>query len=150
MVKLRSTNGPPTVDRFFSAASYAQLQIQAESTKLANLQNFVLNGVFTYWNKLVENFSNRELTNPSDRLPAMHGLAQALHKSHIQGDGFLNEYSHEHWIRDFLRSLLWHAVSREWCQFPQQIMHHHGPGLRTTRESGFFQTFRRLVRSSMK
>ena len=105
MVKLRSPNSPPTVERYktnYSAAFYAQ---HCKHNFLIIHQS-VLDDVFTYWNKLVETFSDRDLTNPLDKLPAMHGLAQALHKSHIQDESFSREYFYGHWMRDLHKNLL--------------------------------------------
>ncbi|KAE8448764.1 hypothetical protein EG329_008980 [Mollisiaceae sp. DMI_Dod_QoI] len=48
--------------------------------------------IYTYWLKLVETYSAKNLTRSSDKLPAINGLAQALHKSRLPGESFDNAY----------------------------------------------------------
>lgn len=67
--------------------------------------------LFMYWRTLVETFSQLRLTYGSDKLPAILGLAQALHKSYVYIGIFSQEYCNGQWIRDLHRSLLWYAVS---------------------------------------
>ncbi|CZR51427.1 uncharacterized protein PAC_01303 [Phialocephala subalpina] len=73
---------------------------------------------YTYWLKLVENFSAKDLTRPSDKLPAISGVAQALHKSRLSGETFDVAYSQGLWREDVAHSLLWYPINGEHHDIP--------------------------------
>lgn len=55
-------------------------------------------------------FSGLDLTNYLDRYPSIEGLARALHKYHIQGCSFNEEYCDGDCIVYMHKSLLWCLV----------------------------------------
>jgi hypothetical protein len=57
------------------------------------------------WPEIIEEYTRRSLTNPSDRLPALQGLA-----SHISTQVLNDEYLFGHWKSQLPRTLLWHTV----------------------------------------
>lgn len=56
---------------------------------------------FSKWRRVLERYSSRLLTNRSDRLPALSGLAKRIQA--LTG----SEYAAGLWCRDLLRELLW-------------------------------------------
>ncbi|KAL2355488.1 heterokaryon incompatibility protein-domain-containing protein [Cryomyces antarcticus] len=61
------------------------------------------------WQNVVEEFTRRELTRPSDRLPAILGLASAMGRA--TSDLFTtNEYFFGLWRRDLVKGLLWQSI----------------------------------------
>jgi hypothetical protein len=64
--------------------------------------------VYDYWYKLVAEYTKCDLTKEMDRLPAIQGLAQALHKSFMPwAKPFADEYLSGIWDGDRVRGLLW-------------------------------------------
>lgn len=59
------------------------------------------------WYSTAEDYSSRTLTDPTDKLVALSGLASLLASSLADGDG---EYLAGHWKRDLAEGLLWHTV----------------------------------------
>jgi hypothetical protein len=57
--------------------------------------------VLLCWRTIVEEYSSRELTRASDKLPALSGLA------HMVQAAIGSEYAAGLWFNDFLRGLLW-------------------------------------------
>lgn len=117
MVKLRSPNGPPSINRYlpdYSANGFEGHQAP-KSDLFMSTHDSVLNDIRAYWNGIVEMFSSLEFTDPLDKLPAIEGLARALHKYHIQGGSFDEEYCEGHWIGDMHRSLLWYPATATEC-----------------------------------
>lgn len=66
--------------------------------------------LYIYWYHLVEAYSQKGLTNSQDRLPAILGLAQAIHKSGIPYQTFQDCYRHGIWLSK-PSSLLWYLSS---------------------------------------
>jgi len=101
LVKIRSKNGPPS----------ALLQHAPESLN----QILYLNQTYVYWYWLVETYSTRHLTRPSDKLPAIQGLAQGLYRSFLAGyqresnAAFLYAYANGLWLSDICNGLQWHV-----------------------------------------
>ncbi|KAH7083079.1 heterokaryon incompatibility protein-domain-containing protein, partial [Paraphoma chrysanthemicola] len=58
-------------------------------------------GALTFWHSVVRDYSSRHLTNAADKLPALSGLAAALHQR--TGD----EYLAGLWKKSVLDDLLW-------------------------------------------
>jgi len=109
MIKLNSPNGLPTMSRYlpdYSTDAFSKNQ-KYNLDSFLSIHNAVLEEMWGYWNRVIESFSSLDLTNHLDRLPAIEGLARALHKYHIQGGSFDEEYCDGHWIGDMHRSLLW-------------------------------------------
>lgn len=70
---------------------------------------------YQIWYQLVENYTQRELTQESDRLIAIDGLAQAM--ANMTGDIYLVGL----WMKPLLAQLLWHVdtgvVQVEWDSY---------------------------------
>ncbi|KAJ8111893.1 hypothetical protein ONZ43_g5515 [Nemania bipapillata] len=79
-----------------------------------------LSEIFAAWDRIVEAYTERLLTNPDDKLPALSGLAQLAHKSisiapRDDGHGSVNEtsLSRQHgyvaglWVDNLVRGMLW-------------------------------------------
>jgi hypothetical protein len=60
--------------------------------------------VFLCWRTIIEEYSSRELTRASDKLPALSGLA------HLVQAAVRSEYAAGLWCNDLLRSLLWRRL----------------------------------------
>jgi hypothetical protein len=71
------------------------------------IQPTPLASLYEYWCKIVETYSNKKLTVDMDNLPAIHGIAQALHKSRMADQAFEECYYNGVWTTDFTRELLW-------------------------------------------
>ena len=67
----------------------------------------VLSPLYRYWYHLVEAYTQKDLTKTDDRLPAIFGLAQALHKSGMPYEIFAECYQNGVWLSE-PTSLLWH------------------------------------------
>ena len=68
--------------------------------------NKSLSPLYRYWYRLVEAYTCKDLTRAADRLPAINGLAQALHKSGIPYKPFSVCYQSGVWLSE-PTSLLW-------------------------------------------
>lgn len=60
--------------------------------------------IYDSWFRVVEDYSQRDLTFPNDRFPAISGLAQEVEA--LTGDRYLAGL----WEKDFLRGLVWKTV----------------------------------------
>lgn len=82
---------------------------------LAHQPRHRLPELYRVWYKLVENYTQRELTQDSDRLIAVDGLARAM--ANMTGDIYLAGL----WKKPLLAQLLWHVdtgiVQIEWDDF---------------------------------
>ncbi|KAK8102437.1 hypothetical protein PG984_015583, partial [Apiospora sp. TS-2023a] len=82
-------------------------------------------GALRWWEDVVHYYTSRQLTNPSDKLPALSGLAQ-LHKR-VKGGGFGR-------IRSFttsagiIPSTIGPQPQVAWVEDHRATAHHHGPG----------------------
>jgi hypothetical protein len=65
--------------------------------------NRLLRSHFRMWYKLVELYSSRSLTISSDKLPAISGIAQLMHR------GFRCEYGAGLWKEDLSKGLCWYV-----------------------------------------
>lgn len=63
-----------------------------------------LGEVYRSWRTIVEEYSSRELTRASDKLPALSGLA------HLVQASVGSQYAAGLWVNDFLRGLLWRRL----------------------------------------
>ncbi|KAH8594872.1 heterokaryon incompatibility protein-domain-containing protein [Bisporella sp. PMI_857] len=66
--------------------------------------------LYNYWFRLVEAYTRKDLTQVNDRLPAIFGLAQALHKSGMPYQIFSDCYQDGIWLSE-PTSLLWYLDS---------------------------------------
>jgi len=67
--------------------------------------------LFNYWYRLVSAYTSKDLTKAGDRLPAIFGLAQALHKSGMPYNIFSECYQNGIWLIE-PASLLWYLQSK--------------------------------------
>jgi hypothetical protein len=63
--------------------------------------------VYDFWCMLVEDYSKKNLTVKTDKLLAIHGLAQALHRTRLTGSPFAESYYYGLWLDDFAHGLMW-------------------------------------------
>lgn len=56
---------------------------------------------FNFWLKIIENYSSRQLTKPTDALPALSGLAREFHRA--TGDSYIAGL----WKMDLVQGLSW-------------------------------------------
>lgn len=63
--------------------------------------------LYRYWYRLLEAYTQKDLTNATDRLPAIFGLAQAIHKSGMPYRIFSECYQDGNWLWE-PSSLLWY------------------------------------------
>jgi hypothetical protein len=113
LVKFKSVNGPPDLYRG-PDYSAGDPKPRSQAYRLNDSFTFVLPynemaPVYDYWYRLIENYSSMSLTKATDRLLAVKGLAQALHKSRMPKMTFAQSYFNGIWIEDLARSLLWYA-----------------------------------------
>lgn len=80
-------------------AKFKRLNIALQPTDLAPL--------YEYWYKIIEVYSQKKLTVATDKLPAIHGIARALHRSRMAHRVFEECYHNGIWINDLTRQLLW-------------------------------------------
>jgi hypothetical protein len=114
MAKINSYSGPPkrnndTIstkplehtgqDLSNPEAKFKRLNIAVQPMDLASL--------YEYWYKIIEVYSQKKLTVTTDKLPAIHGIAKALHRSRMAHRVFEECYHNGIWIKDLTRQLLW-------------------------------------------
>ncbi len=88
-----------------------EYEAQCRVSLLAANSPFTANGL---WSTTSDSYAMRKLTRPTDRLPALSGVA------HIAGDRWGYPYLAGHWEDDFfLFSLCWHADRDN----PRQVAH---------------------------
>ena len=58
---------------------------------------------YAVWHKIIEEYSERNITKVSDRLPALSGIAQRLSQLRLSK----GKFAAGHWEQDFPRGLLW-------------------------------------------
>jgi hypothetical protein len=75
----------------------------------ANSDSLSLSNVINVWHKLVEEYSKKELTRETDRLPAISGLA-----AHVQAARNLGKYFAGIWEFDLPGGLLWTTEDARW------------------------------------
>lgn len=66
-----------------------------------------LSPLYNYWYRLIKAYTSKELTKALDRLPAIFGLAQALHKSGMPYKIFSDCYQNGVWLPE-PASFLWY------------------------------------------
>ncbi|KAK0723248.1 heterokaryon incompatibility protein-domain-containing protein, partial [Lasiosphaeria miniovina] len=69
------------------------------------------------WRTIVQNYSYRELTNPSDKLSALAGTAQMLHQKAEEQRLPLGRYLAGLWNKTFRKDLLWFVSRSSACEF---------------------------------
>lgn len=62
---------------------------------------------YSDWYRMIKNYTGRDITKDSDRLPALFGLAKALEAQ--TGDKYLNGI----WLKGLLEGLMWCSVSAD-------------------------------------
>lgn len=78
-----------------------------------SIQPSILASLYEYWLRIVEIYSKKKLTVDMDKLPAIHGIAQTLHKSRMAHEPFEKCYYNGIWTADLTRELLWIAEPGE-------------------------------------
>jgi hypothetical protein len=85
---------------------------RSESTKFdfTSVSELSKNDLWSLWRQLVTHYSERRLTFPTDKLPALAGLASTFE---LAGAG---AYLHGQWVEGIDHILLWHSLSEvaEW------------------------------------
>jgi hypothetical protein len=71
--------------------------------------------IYRRWYLLIQGYSHRKLTKPTDRLPAMAGLAREMQK--INGDTYLAGT----WKRDIAAGLAWYSNQFELPEAPEYV-----------------------------
>lgn len=87
-------------------ASLSTKTINASKARIDRFQNNP--DGFKYWRSILEAYSKKLLTNPTDRLPALSGLASEIHKVTNA------EYLAGIWREDIFKGLAWHIPSYAW------------------------------------
>jgi hypothetical protein len=88
------------LDRIFDCHN-----LNADGLLYHHQQALSLGGIYLTWRRIVDRYSSRLLTRPTDKLPAISGLAheiQAVYRS---------EYAAGIWIDDLPRALLWRRAA---------------------------------------
>ncbi|KAN0108557.1 heterokaryon incompatibility protein, partial [Hyaloscypha variabilis] len=114
LMKFNSGNGAPTADSLFNSWHERRyndplLGRPGLCSGGAVAQNLL---AYQYWYKSLELFSLKDLTTVSDKLPAIYGIARALHKSRLLGKPFSQCYRQGIWLDDLAHSLLWYSPSQ--------------------------------------
>ena len=101
---------PPTLIRASDDRAFYMFLIDIIQSSIHNL-----------WYSMVDMYSSRQLTFPSDKLPAMAGIAarvqEITHDSYLAG----------HWRREMERSLFWEAFTNDLCGPPARAANYRAP-----------------------
>ncbi|KAK0619198.1 heterokaryon incompatibility protein-domain-containing protein [Immersiella caudata] len=97
------------IDRFFKVMDLGELHISQFGDEGPMKLFGGDEGAFLvfYWTQLVKDYSTRLLTNPRDRLAAIHGLT-GIFQPGFETLGVPSAYLAGHWQNGLLESLLWH------------------------------------------
>ncbi|KAH6881575.1 heterokaryon incompatibility protein-domain-containing protein [Alternaria rosae] len=85
------------------------------------LVSIIRSTVNNLWYSTVDEYSMRQLTVPSDKLPAMAGIASRVQA--ITHDDYLAG----HWRRGIERSLFWNANTTHPCEHPARALRYRAP-----------------------
>lgn len=78
----------------------------------ANIDHFTLNKLLRAWYGVVNDYTQRHLSDPLDRLPAIDGIASSI--SQVTGMNYIAGL----WRENLLHDLTWYADTREWLARP--------------------------------
>jgi hypothetical protein len=85
-------------------SSKSQMQSFGIPSSMRPSDSITLGEIYLSWRTTVEEYSSRELTRTSDKLPAFSGLAHMVQAS------VGSPYAAGLWVNDFLRGLLWRRL----------------------------------------
>ena len=108
LIKFNSKNGAPMANSLRQERYYNYSRLGPPNPPLGDISL----PVYQYWYKSVELFSRKNLTIVSDKLRAIQGIAEALHKSRLPGRTFRKCYRQGVWLDDLAHSLLWYSPSQ--------------------------------------
>ncbi|KAF2826599.1 HET-domain-containing protein [Ophiobolus disseminans] len=108
-LRLRDHSPPMPLDRYTNSALYHILEQATYST------------IYTSWYDIVSTYSSRRLTFPSDKLPALAGIASRLHA--ITKDDYLAG----HWRMELERSLFWTLETESDAGNPGRVQGYRAP-----------------------
>lgn len=95
-----SSDSTGALDRIFDCRSLDTDESLYHYTSLLSL-----GGIYLIWRRIVERYSSRLLTHPTDRLPAISGLAHEIQTV------YRSKYAAGIWINDLPRALLWRRAA---------------------------------------
>lgn len=84
--------------------SKSQIESVGIPSSMPASESNTLGEIYLSWRTTVEEYSSRELTRASDKLPALSGLAHMVQAS------VGSQYAAGLWVNDFLRGLLWRRL----------------------------------------
>ncbi|KAI1869869.1 uncharacterized protein JN550_005459 [Neoarthrinium moseri] len=88
----------------------ALLNCAATKYFFAHLSTLHDNKLFSFWRDMVEAYSQRQISFPSDKLPALDGIRQVIGRA-ITGRGISDTYLFGSWAESLADDLLW---SNDW------------------------------------
>ncbi|PQE19070.1 heterokaryon incompatibility protein [Rutstroemia sp. NJR-2017a BBW] len=104
----RDTTADPGSGNFVSTMLSA---FRTQSKRLyIDIQPNALASLYGYWHRIIETYSEKKLTVETDKLPAIHGIAHALHRSRMANQVFEVSYHYGIWTADAPSQLLWIGV----------------------------------------
>jgi hypothetical protein len=93
---IHSADSSSALDRIFDCYT-----LNADGLLYHHQRLLSLGGIYLTWRRIVERYSSRLLTHPTDKLPAISGLAHEIQAS------YGGKYAAGIWIEDLPRALLW-------------------------------------------
>jgi hypothetical protein len=93
--------------------------LESQSTDLSpavyKLRPQLLDDAYKFWYELLEDFCKRNLTQASDKLPAISGLASSFESLFLSDTAPVNGYVAGLWASDFPIGLAWRSHLFEWA-----------------------------------
>ncbi|KAH8597052.1 heterokaryon incompatibility protein-domain-containing protein [Bisporella sp. PMI_857] len=90
----------------------------SETGHIFTLNSSLSPNILSSWALIVERYSKRSLTRPSDKLPALSGLASSFHKSMESSDSAADDYVAGLWRRNLIDYLYWFPKKRKGVRPP--------------------------------
>lgn len=95
-----SSDSTGVLDRIFDCHT-----LNGDGLLYHHRKSLSLGGIYLTWRRIVERYSSRLLTHPTDKLPAISGLAHEIQAA------YGSEYAAGIWIDDLPRALLWRRAA---------------------------------------